>query len=150
MAYLDHEIGKLQESLTSLKRFDNSMWVITSDHGEALGEHGLAGHGQELYEHQLRIPLLIRYPHQSMPLQVGEPVSQVDLVPTVLDSIGYPFPEGADGQSIRAGFDRSIVISLRRRAGNEKVQNLRIDRLVAELEPMRRKAVRWAADTSTA
>jgi len=96
--YLDHCLGLLLERLKSLKIYDNTLIIITSDHGEAFGEHSLVSHGRTLYEEMLRVPLIIKYPSASPGRGVIEKrVSLVDLFSTILFSLGYPIPSGIDG-----------------------------------------------------
>jgi tetratricopeptide (TPR) repeat protein len=74
--------------------------VLTSDHGESLGEHGEATHGLFAYESTLRVPLVLHAPVILPPAVVRTPARHVDVLPTVLDALGLPPPEGADGQSL--------------------------------------------------
>jgi arylsulfatase A-like enzyme len=62
LAYVDAEIGRLFEELQSRGLIQNTLVVITSDHGEALGEHGEDGHTSNLYREQIQIPLILSYP----------------------------------------------------------------------------------------
>jgi arylsulfatase A-like enzyme len=100
LAYLDSELRRLVGYLEQAGIGDNTMVIITSDHGEAFGEHHLVGHLQSLRQSQLWIPLLIRYPGQSTGKRVPWRVSQVDLLPTVLDALGIGAPQDFDGLSL--------------------------------------------------
>lgn len=100
--YIDHCLGLLFEKLKALKVYDNSLIIITSDHGESFGEHGLVLHLPALYEELLRVPLIIKYPSSSQRCRVVErQVSLVDLLPTVLSSLNYPIPPGIDGEVLK-------------------------------------------------
>lgn len=89
IAYLDERIGSLISLLRECDCLDNTFLVVTSDHGEHLGEHGLMGHEFTLFDTVLRIPLIIRYPPVYKPgLVVRTPVSLVDILPTVLELTG--------------------------------------------------------------
>ncbi|MBI3664770.1 MAG: sulfatase, partial [Acidobacteria bacterium] len=102
IAYLDFHLGKLLQQLRDLGLYENSLLLITSDHGQALGERSLVGHaGVSVYQDVVHVPLLIRYPHTSQKAVVEEPVSLVDILPTVLDVLGLEIPRGIDGQSLR-------------------------------------------------
>ena len=101
IAYLDSELGKLIEWLKDRGLYDNLMIIVTSDHGEAFGEHGLLEHGVSVYQDQVWVPLIVKYPGRNAPETVLETVSLVDVMPTVLDSIGGRPPEGLDGVSLR-------------------------------------------------
>jgi len=91
LAYLDHWIGRLVESLKAQGVFDDALIVITCDHGEYLGEHQLLSHGCELYEGALRVPILVKYPRGE---HAGEVIttraSIIDVFATVLDALRLP------------------------------------------------------------
>lgn len=93
----------LNEFFTALKQrglYDNTLIIVTADHGEALGEHGMHLH-EDLYQHTVRVPLFIRFPRgQFAGTRMAEQVSLNDLFPTVLDTIGMPVPDGLDGRSL--------------------------------------------------
>jgi len=74
--------------------------ILTSDHGESLGEHGEATHGVFAYEATLRVPLVVYAPSLFRPRVVSELVRHVDLVPTVLDVLGIEKPAGLSGRSL--------------------------------------------------
>ncbi|MBI1789354.1 MAG: sulfatase-like hydrolase/transferase, partial [Acidobacteria bacterium] len=101
IAYMDHHIGRLVERLRSLGRYDNTLIIITSDHGEAFGERDLMEHGVSVYQDQVRIPLLVKYPNSRERAEVDGLASHVDLMPTVLDVLGYPEPAERHGISLR-------------------------------------------------
>jgi arylsulfatase A-like enzyme len=100
IAYADHHLGALLDRLSEPDLVDNTLVVFTSDHGEAMGEHRLAGHSS-LYDHDLMVPLLVALPggtHRGT--RVGSQVRTVDIAATVLDVIGLPRPPGMDGNSL--------------------------------------------------
>ncbi|HWX23774.1 MAG TPA: sulfatase-like hydrolase/transferase, partial [Vicinamibacteria bacterium] len=74
--------------------------VLTADHGEALGEHGESTHGIFAYEATLRVPLILYEPRLLEPRVVTESVRHVDLLPTILDALALPSPEGLPGRSL--------------------------------------------------
>ena len=74
--------------------------VLTSDHGEALGEHGEATHGVFAYEPTLKVPLVMWAPGLLRPQVVNEPARHVDVLPTVLDLVGVEPPPGLAGHSL--------------------------------------------------
>ncbi|MEA2062408.1 MAG: sulfatase [Gemmatimonadota bacterium] len=59
---LDYEFGRLLEGLRTRGSLDNTLLILTSDHGESFGEHGKFAHGTSLYNHQLHVPLIVRFP----------------------------------------------------------------------------------------
>lgn len=104
--YVDTWIGQLLDSLRKRTDWNRTSVVLTSDHGEAFGEHGYKYHGFGLHEHQLRVPLMIRLP-EVFHRTVDVPVSLVDVVPTVLELLRIT-PDAALG--LRG---RSLVPALR-------------------------------------
>jgi arylsulfatase A-like enzyme len=101
IAFIDMELDRLFDHLRSLGVFDNTLVIVTSDHGEAFGEHGTIGHAITLYQEELHVPLLIKWPVGQGGTRVYEaPTSSVDLLPTVLATIGAPVPRGLDGESL--------------------------------------------------
>ncbi len=94
--------ASLQPFFRRLRRdglLERSILVFTSDHGEGLGEHGWIGHGR-LWEEHARVPLFVRFPGGRHAGRVETPVSLVDLVPTLLDLLDVPVPEGVQGASL--------------------------------------------------
>jgi arylsulfatase A-like enzyme len=91
IAYLDHHIGSLIDSLEQRGVLDNTIVIITSDHGEGLGENGRFLHGRDLSRPALHVPLIVSFPGK-VPAgrRVTEPVSLQDLAATVVDLAGVP------------------------------------------------------------
>lgn len=104
--YTDDSIGQLLHGLDSMGVLKNTIVVITSDHGESLGDHGLSFHGAALYWELVHVPLIVSYPHQSYPNQsfpghvpqgvrVQQPIANAAIANTVLSLAGAkenPFP----------------------------------------------------------
>jgi arylsulfatase A-like enzyme len=100
IAYADHMIGKLLRTLSESGLQEESIVVITSDHGEALLERGLAGH-TFLYDFNLLVPLLVSLPAGAYAgKRVATQVRLVDVFPTVIEAAGLSGPEGIDGRSL--------------------------------------------------
>ena len=95
--YIDEQLGILFDDLQRRGVLEQTLIVVTSDHGEGLGEHGLFDHGESLYRTEIRVPLLIVPPSglQSS-VVVDETVSLRDLPATIVDLVGQgngsPFP----------------------------------------------------------
>jgi len=73
--------------------------VVMADHGEAWGEHKAYFHGQDLFDEQLRIPLIIAIPGRP-PVESAAPVAAVDLAPTLVELVGAPVPRSFRGRSL--------------------------------------------------
>ncbi len=101
IAYLDEEIGKLLESLQVRGVLENTVVIITSDHGEHFGEHDLMLHGNSLYRPLLDVPLLISFPAGPAGKSVPETVSLRDLPATVVDLLGLESKKSFPGSSLR-------------------------------------------------
>lgn len=86
IAYIDQELGLLFDDLKQQKILENTLVIVTADHGEQFGEHGLFTHGNSLYMQTMRVPLLISFPaHVPENISVSEPVTLRDLPATIVD-----------------------------------------------------------------
>ncbi len=99
IAFCDMWVKKLIDAVDELGLADNTAIVVIADHGEAWGEHKVYFHGQDLFDEQLRVPLIIVVPGQS-PQVVDDPVALVDVAPTLLDLVGAPIPANMRGRSL--------------------------------------------------
>lgn len=97
----DHQIGQLEALLKRFDAWEDTLLVITSDHGDMLYDHGLGEKGPVAYEEVLKVPLLLSLPGQIVPQTVEETVSLADLYPTVLSYLGLPCMGGTDGISLK-------------------------------------------------
>ncbi len=89
--YGDAVLGDIVDSLDAAGLTEDTLVVVTSDHGELLGEHDLWGHVHSLYDELLRVPLVMRFPGHIAPGSVsGAQVQGIDLVPTLLSAAGIP------------------------------------------------------------
>ena len=100
IAYLDEQVRLLVGGLKDRGLYDSALIVVTSDHGEAFGEHRILGHSNSLYAHQIGVPLIVKYPGQTEGKIVDSPVSHVDILPTVLDVLGIEAPTPVQGVSL--------------------------------------------------
>jgi arylsulfatase A-like enzyme len=111
----DDAIGKLVRHLRDRGLYDNTLIVITSDHGEEFGEHGFLSHNLGfVYETNLHVPLLVKYPLQMEAKRSDVLVNQVDILPTVLESADIPPPASLQGRSLarRQSGESSVVFAL--------------------------------------
>jgi arylsulfatase A-like enzyme len=96
--YMDHELGRVVTRLREAGLWERTLVVVTADHGELLGERGLWGHEDWLWEPLVRVPLLVKH---AGPRRRGErreePLSLVDVAPLVLDACGLPAPPDFQG-----------------------------------------------------
>lgn len=95
----DRALGMLLAGLEELGLRDEAIVVVTADHGEEFGEHGARRHSRTTWDEAVRVPLVVSVPGAPS-RRVREPVSHVDLVPTVLPLLGLAVPEGLDGRSL--------------------------------------------------
>lgn len=105
IAYVDSNMKQIFEALAEWGLKENTVIVITSDHGESLYEKGLFGHNLCLYDYEIKIPLIIHYPGMK---RRGErevkQVQSVSIMPTLLDMLNIDFPEKIDGKSFYSLF----------------------------------------------
>lgn len=108
IALIDHQVGRILIALEEAGLADNTVVVFTSDHGDWLGDHGLVLKGPMFYEGLLRVGMVVRGPGVSAARVVDEPVSTLDLSPTVLDLAGVApqlVQHGASLRDLLAGHD---------------------------------------------
>jgi arylsulfatase A-like enzyme len=110
--YLDDLIGGVVDFLEERGVYDDTLLVVTSDHGDNFGDHGLTSHIFSLYDTLLHVPLVIK-PHRTGPgpaptgLTVDNQVSLIDLHPTFLEAAGAPAPDYGLTESLLAFEDRT-------------------------------------------
>lgn len=106
IAYADFALGHFIATLKKSGAYDNSIIVISGDHGEGLGEHGEETHGLFLYDSTLHIPLIIKLPANAhRGLVVDSLVRTTDILPTVLSLTNTPAPPELNGASLEPYFD---------------------------------------------
>jgi len=127
--YVSNEIGSFINRLTVLPGWENTLFVITSDHGEGLDDHpevkDSAGHGNLIYETTLKVPLIFyqtgetfvrrwagkrfpdRFPRVPANRQIDKTVRLMDMMPTILDFLNIPQPPQLQGVSVLNIFDNT-------------------------------------------
>jgi len=100
IAYADRVVGQIVDHWDARRGRGRSVVVVTSDHGEGLGEHGEATHGVLVHDATLRVPLVIRAPGCNRESPVTDPVHLIDLLPTVLTLLELPVPERVQGRDL--------------------------------------------------
>jgi arylsulfatase A-like enzyme len=99
--FTDEHVGRLLDLLSALGLDERTLVVLTADHGDEFFEHGRKGHERTLYEEVLHVPLVIAWPGTIRPGQVvREPVSIMDVTPTLLGVAGLPVPRGIEGERL--------------------------------------------------
>jgi arylsulfatase A-like enzyme len=94
---IDEEIGKLMETLTASGLLENTLVVITSDHGEEFLEHGSILHGRTQFQELIQVPLIMRGAGLPRGTRIGEMTSLVDLMPTILKMLDAQSAQKLDG-----------------------------------------------------
>ena len=101
----DNIVHWILEALKESGQWDNTLVVLTSDHGEQFMEHGGQGHGVSLFEEELRVPFIVKLPDGA---HAGEKrralVEMIDVAPTILDTLGLPTEPAFQGRSFKAHF----------------------------------------------
>ncbi len=100
--YCDRWVGRLLDALGALGVADRTLVMVTADHGEGLWDHGRRGHGVDLYQEQIHVPLIVHYPGMTAAdaARVAEPVSLLDLAPTILAASGIERPGAFEGHDL--------------------------------------------------
>ncbi len=98
---LDEQLGKLFAGLKERDQFDRSLIIVTADHGEAFGEHGVVEHSKEVYEELVRVPLIVKLPGQTEGHVVSSRASSVHVAGIVAKALA-----GTDAESIASVFPR--------------------------------------------
>lgn len=111
VAFVDEELGKVFAELKTKNLWDNSLILITADHGEVMhashaispftGTNTYYGHGQDLFLENIHVPLLVKLPLSQKQKTVNSMTRSIDLYPTVLDYVGLPIPKSIHGLSLR-------------------------------------------------
>jgi len=105
IAFVDSQIRRLYASVEAHARGRPTLWAITSDHGEGMGDHDYGGHGRYLYQEQVHVPLLFHSRTGGIEIgSVAAMVRHVDLLPTLAELLGFPLREAArvEGRSLTA------------------------------------------------
>lgn len=115
LAYTDHVLGAFFDWLRVSGRWDRTLLIVTSDHGEEFAEHGGFGHPSQLYEELLRVPLIVRFPDKADDAgrRIDVPVRLIDIAPTVAEWTDRPVPPRWTGVSLRdMGAERAYLATV--------------------------------------
>jgi arylsulfatase A-like enzyme len=97
---VDTHVGTILHTLEECNLLDNTIIVFTSDHGDMMCSHRLVAKCV-MFEEAVRVPLLVRLPGQTQARRISKPISQIDVVPTLLDLLGEAIPSHLQGKSLR-------------------------------------------------
>ena len=102
LRYADWAVGEVEKLLRDAGKLDNTLFIITSDHGESFGEHGHVWHGRSPYDEACHIPLVVRFPGEQLAgRRIGALTESVDVLPTLFDLVMAGYPSAAiQGQSL--------------------------------------------------
>lgn len=103
IAFVDTQLQRLFDAWDERYWTDASVIIVTAPHGESLGEGGEQTHGFLLHDSSIRVPLIVRGPGIAAGHHVGNPVSHVDLAPTILQFAGLPAHRGLQGRALQRG-----------------------------------------------
>ncbi len=158
LAHVDRELRRLYEAVEAKRPGQDSLWIVTSDHGEGLGNHDLLGHGAHLYNEQLRVPLIVHRSASERGLRIERMVRLVDLMPTVLELVGVEEAsaerriEGVSLVPLLSAPDAPVPIDLvyaqRRPIDDERRENEWRDGLVLSVQSDRDKYILYEHGTS--
>jgi choline-sulfatase len=109
VAYSDAIVGELLDHLRATGIYDRALVIVTSDHGEGLGDHGEQQHSILLYAEAIRVPLLLKLPQSQLAGRtVDAPAQLTDLVPTVAEVLGIDPPKKTAGVSLLRLLGRDV------------------------------------------
>ncbi len=154
--YVDSRIGQVLDWLQAMGMLDRTMVIVTADHGENLGDHGMMAHKYCLYDTLLHVPLIIHYPKGTVaPRRVSHQVQTLDLLPTILSLLGETDSEtlhALQGYDLLSSYRRDFTIAEQSRPDLSKfyarfpgVDVSRFDRELAMIRDNRWKFI-WASD----
>lgn len=114
IAFTDREVGRLLDGLRRTGRYDDTLILLTSDHGEEFGDHSGLSHTYSLFQELMHVPLLMKKPHSRRGEVVFEPVALLDVAPTILREAGLPPLPDAGGRHLLwdgpPSGDRTIMV----------------------------------------
>lgn len=125
LAYLDYRLGRLFSYMKEQGIYDDTMIIVTSDHGELFGEDGLFYHALSTRQELLHVPLIVKEPNQEEGEVVEEPVSLIDLYPTILEKAGIDLEDVEfDGKALTEEAER-IPLSEMASPKKERISDLK-------------------------
>ena len=126
--YVDENLRRIVDKLEDLEILEDSVLVITADHGEEFLEHGCLKHGFQLYDETLRIPLIVYAPELLAPARRQDLVSGIDIPVTLLTLAGLPIPEHMLGRDILADRLEQAPVLVSTHFKNQEQHGMRSER----------------------
>ncbi|MHC4942287.1 MAG: sulfatase, partial [Planctomycetota bacterium] len=112
VAYMDKRLAELFDSLKAFPWYENTIFIITSDHGEAFNQHpGITGHGGPPFRELARIPLIMTGPGLPRAARIHDLVMSIDIAPTIMELAGLPPVKGYQGLSLTPAIGGDLVES---------------------------------------
>ena len=129
IALLDEKIGEIFAKLKEMDIYDHTLIIITADHGESFGEHNLMLHGVSLYQDNIHVPLIIKYPLDDKKKGVIDyPVSLSGIVPTILSYLSIEIPDYIQGSPFISRNQQKIIAqNFRDPSWNQRERTKRFD-----------------------
>lgn len=151
IAYMDHHLGRLLDAVLPTTDDRRPAFVaITADHGESFGEHFFVSHGAHLYDHNVRVPLVVRAPGGSGATRVEAPVQNHRLFATILDAAGVELPRGGQVGSL-SDVDPSasppVILEVHRSDANIRIFGEFFDRDLRAIRDADSKLIESSTDT---
>ena len=111
VAFVDAQVGRLMRFMEKERLLGGTLWIVTSDHGEALGQHDVLTHGSFLYDEVIRVPLILSGAGAEEAKVARETVGLIDVAPTILDLASLEPDPSLPGHDLRDALptDRSMV-----------------------------------------
>ncbi|MCO6432331.1 MAG: sulfatase [Deltaproteobacteria bacterium] len=106
IAYTDAQIGRMVDFLDASGLRENTLIIVTADHGEGFLEHGMLGHTSSLYDELVRVPLILNLPGRIAPSTFKSPVTGLDLLPTVADYLDIKPAQTWEGISLKSSLEK--------------------------------------------
>jgi arylsulfatase A-like enzyme len=111
--YNDAQFGRLMGVLRENDLYDSTLIILVSDHGEEFLEHAYWGHGHTLYDELVRVPLIVKFPHQAHAgLTVPSTMQHVDVASTILEAAGQPLSDDLAGRSLQSVVEDPTCLSV--------------------------------------
>ena len=108
IAYADYWIGHLIDELKRRGLYDQTVLVVTADHGEELFDHGRLDHSRTFYDEIMRVPLVMRVPGRGIGTTTTTQVGLIDVMPTLLDVLGVPYDGTMQGTTLKPLLDGAL------------------------------------------